>query len=147
MYVSYKRWLYSLLSNHGSPDINRHPSSVYVVYQPIHIFDNCRQWVGSISPLTASFRSDTLSTLEYKTDAPPATKVMNYADLPCPPPAIAQYLNPEVSYSPILNQLFRTYDQPPNTTTCQMAGVIDPPVHAVRVDQIAGPKDGGDTIA
>ncbi|KAL9032749.1 MAG: hypothetical protein Q9180_006326 [Flavoplaca navasiana] len=105
------------------------------------------QWVASISPLTASFRSDTLSTLEYKTNAPPATKVMNYADLPCPPPAIAQHLNPELPYSPILKQLFRTYDKPANSTTCQMAAVIDPPVHAVRVDQISGPKDGGDTIA
>ena len=72
---------------------------------------------------------------------------MNYADLPCPPPAIAEYLNPELPCSPILKQLFRTYDRPANSTTCEMAAVVDPPVHAVRVDQISRPKDGGDTIA
>lgn len=126
----------------------RHPSSVYIVYQPLYMFDNCRHWLAINSPLTASFRSDTLSTLEYQTDAPIATKVMNYTDLPCPPPSIAQYLNPEVPYSPVLKQLFHTnmYFND-SRATCEQAAVIDPPVRAVRVDRISGPKDGGDTIA
>ena len=64
---------------------------------------------GKNSPVTASFRSDELSTLKYKTDGPPVTKVMNYKDFPCPPPDIAQQLNPEVPYPPILKQLFRTW--------------------------------------
>lgn len=73
---------------------------------------------------------------------------MNFADLPCPPPDIAQYLNPEVPYSPILKQLFRTYMNLNNSQeTCKQAAVRDPPVKAVRVDYISGPKDGGDTIA
>ncbi|KAI4271469.1 MAG: hypothetical protein L6R38_006867 [Xanthoria sp. 2 TBL-2021] len=30
---------------------------------------------------------------------------------------------------------------------CEQAAVIDPPIRAVRVDRIAGPKDGVDIIA
>ncbi|KAL8880084.1 MAG: hypothetical protein Q9198_002436 [Flavoplaca austrocitrina] len=114
------------------------PSSVYVVYQSIQIFDNCRHWVRGNPPFTASFRSETLSTLEYKTDAPPATKMMNYAELPCPPPDIAQYLKPEVPYSPLLRQLFRSYASLNNDAPalCEQVAVIDPPVRAVRVDQL-----------
>ncbi|KAL8656990.1 MAG: hypothetical protein Q9226_002361 [Calogaya cf. arnoldii] len=128
------------------PPIPMDPSSVYVVYQSIHIFDNCRRWVGANAQLTASFNSDTLSTLEYKTDAPPATKVMNYADLPCPPPDIAQHYDPRFPYSPMLKQLFRTYMSLNGSMECEQAAVRDPPARAVRVDKISGPKDGGDTI-
>ena len=102
-------------------------------------------------PFTASFRSDTLSTLEYKTDdgdGPPATKVMDFAHLPCPPPDIARYHNPHVPYSPILKQLFRTWASINGSDeACEQVGVRDPPVKAVRVDRIDGPKDGGDVIA
>ncbi|KAL8640620.1 MAG: hypothetical protein Q9226_008725 [Calogaya cf. arnoldii] len=108
------------------------------------------RWVGANAPFTASFNSDTLSTLEYKTDAPPETKVMNYADLPCPPPDIAQHYKPEFPYSPLLKQLFRTYvylNASSPSMVCEQAAVRDPPLRAVRVDQITGPKDGGDTIA
>lgn len=72
---------------------------------------------------------------------------MNYADLPCPPPDLAQYLNPGVPYSPLLKQLFRTY-APINGSdvVCEQPFVIDPPVRAVRVDRITRPKDGGDSI-
>lgn len=125
----------------------RDPSSVYVVYQPIEQFDNCRKWIGETSPLTASFQSDTLSTLEYRTDAPTVTKAMNYADLTCPPSEIAQHLNPAVPYSPILKQLFRTWASINGSDqACEQVGVRDPPIRAVRVDRITGPTDGGDVI-
>lgn len=74
---------------------------------------------------------------------------MNYADLPCPPPDIAQHYNLQFPFSPLLKQLFRTYMYINDSTpiTCDQAAVRDPPLRAVRVDQITGPKDGGDTIA
>ncbi|KAL8717751.1 MAG: hypothetical protein Q9225_005037 [Loekoesia sp. 1 TL-2023] len=134
------------------PPISMDPSSVYVVLQTGQIFDKCRNWLGgNVSPITASFRSDTLSTIEYKTDAPPATKVMNFADLPCPPSDIAQYLNSEVPYSPILKQLFDSFSfnrtRPVYDNSCEKAGMRDPFFRAVRVDHITGPNDGGDLIA
>lgn len=135
-------WSSELTTSH------RDPSSVYVVYQPIVRFDNCRTWLGENFGFTASFRSDTLSTLEYRTDAPPATKAMNYADLSCPPPEIAQYYNPQVPYSPILKQLFRTWASINGSDeSCEQVGVRDPPVKAVRVDRISGSNDGGGVIA
>lgn len=86
--------------------------------------------------------------MEYQTDALPATKVMNYTDLPCPPPELGQYLNPQVPYSPILKQLFHAYvNFNSSDEVCEQAAVIDPPIRAVRVDRIAGPKDGVDIIA
>ena len=73
---------------------------------------------------------------------------MNYADLPCPPPDVAQYLNPEVPYSPLLTQLFRTWATVNGSgALCEQPAIIDPPVRAVRVPRISGPKDGDDVIA
>ncbi|KAL8993439.1 MAG: hypothetical protein Q9169_006343 [Polycauliona sp. 2 TL-2023] len=131
------------------PPISMDPASVYVVYQSIQIFDKCRRWIGGNPPFTASFRSDTLSTLEYRTDGPPATKVMDFADLPCPPSHIADFLNPEVPYSPILKQLFRTYSRvnTSDSDVCDQAAVIDPPIKAVRVGEISGREEGGNAIA
>ncbi|KAL8669397.1 MAG: hypothetical protein Q9168_006009 [Polycauliona sp. 1 TL-2023] len=131
-----------------TPPISMDLSSVYVVYQPIEQFDNCRKWIGENFAFTASFRSDTLSTIEYKTDSLPVTKVMNYEDLPCPPPDMAPQLDPEVPYFPILKQLFRTWASINGSDeSCEQIGVRDPPVRAVLVDRISGPKDGGDSIA
>ncbi|KAL9596521.1 MAG: hypothetical protein Q9219_005742 [cf. Caloplaca sp. 3 TL-2023] len=134
-----------------TPPIDMDPASVYVVLQPIQVFNECREWIGgNIFPVTASFRSDTLSTIEFRTDAPPATKVMNFADLPCPPSDMAEFYNPKVPYSPLLKQLFNSYmhlnDSNPGQT-CDQAPVRDPFVRAVRVDHVSGPKDGGDTIS
>lgn len=72
---------------------------------------------------------------------------MNYADLPCPPPEIAQHYNQELPYSPLLKQLFHTYMYLNGSIECEQAAVRDPPARARRVDRITGPKDGGDTVA
>lgn len=145
----------------GLTFFTRDPSSVYVVYQPAQIFDDCRNWVGGVAgpPVTMSYPSGVLSTLEYQSNAPPATKSLNTADLPCPPSNVAQVYDPRVPYSPILiSELgvkFNPYFIPNDSNSvnpvmsgeiCAVAAVRDPPVHANRVGKITGPKDGGGPI-
>ncbi|KAL8656921.1 MAG: hypothetical protein Q9226_002442 [Calogaya cf. arnoldii] len=136
------------------------PSSVYVVYQPPQIFDECRKWIGGVvgSPVTKSYPSGVLSSLQYQSNASPATKTIDFADLPCPPSEVAEAYNPSTPYLPVLKSEFgvrfnpRFFEMGDGRSVlvdqeCVVAAVRDPPVHARRVGRIMGPKDGGDTIA
>ncbi|KAL8856108.1 MAG: hypothetical protein Q9178_007233 [Gyalolechia marmorata] len=135
------------------PQLTMDPSYVYLVYPPPQAFDGCRKWKwGDEFTVTTSFKPWELSTLEYRPDAPPATKTMDFADLPCPPTHIAKVFDPTVPYYPILVPplYYRWgYDNGSDKVegSCALAGVRDPPVFARRVGAISGPKDGGDTIA
>ncbi|KAL8880722.1 MAG: hypothetical protein Q9198_001928, partial [Flavoplaca austrocitrina] len=73
------------------PPPSMDPSSVYVVYQPPQIFDECRRFRGGVAgpPVTKSYPSSALSSLQYRSDAPPATKAIDFADLTCPPSDVA----------------------------------------------------------
>lgn len=134
----------------------RNASSVYVVYQHAHIFDYCGKWQGGVvgSPVTMSYPSGVLSSLQYQDNAPPATKAINFADLPCPPSEVAKAYDPGAPYFPVLKTEFGVRYNPYTTpddprvrmTTCDIAAVRDPPVRAVRVDTISGPNDGSGII-
>ncbi|KAL8681772.1 MAG: hypothetical protein Q9186_002161 [Xanthomendoza sp. 1 TL-2023] len=80
--------------------------------------------------------------------------VVDFADLPCPPSAVAKAYDPGAPYFPIIvpllgvryklsmnpdGKMISDYD-------CGTAAVRDPPVRAIRVGKITGPKDGGDGI-
>lgn len=113
----------------------------------------CRNWQagGEGPPLTFAYLSEWLSTIEYKTEGPPATKAMNFADLPCGPSNVAQQLEPGVPYSPILAvealvSAFTVSRANGSVQYCDIAAVRDPPVRAVRVGKISGPKDGDGAI-
>lgn len=103
-----------------------------------------------------SYQSQWLSTLEYRSNAPPATKSLDFADLPCPPSDVAKMYDTGTPYFPILISLLRarnsTLDVLPNGTVsvndeaCDVAAVRDPPVYAHWVPRISGKKDGGDRI-
>lgn len=107
-------------------------------------------------PVTMSYQSSMLSTLEYRSDGPPATKAMDFADLPCPPSEVAEVYNPEVPYFPILVPTFgakwNLFVSPDNQTNlaegplCETAAIMDPPVYAHRVRKISGAEDGSGTI-
>ncbi|KAL8670072.1 MAG: hypothetical protein Q9168_005367 [Polycauliona sp. 1 TL-2023] len=136
------------------PQVEMDPSYVYVVYPGYQIFDGCRKWLwGDDTKITTSFRPDYLSTLQYVPGESPATKVLDFADLPCPPSDIAQVFDPKIPYSPILSPIllfdYRTLegDHEDTRALCQAAAVRDPPVRARRVDHISGPNDGGDSVA
>ena len=131
-------------------DVVRDPFSVYVVYQPPQIFDECRRLLVGIHgpPVTMSYQSNMMSTLEYRSDAPPATKAMDFADLPCPPSEVAEVYNPGAAYSPVLVSTFGAVWMPDavllgavQDPICDIAAIRDPPVHAHRVVEITGPKD------
>lgn len=130
--------------------ILRDPSYVYVVYQPYQMFDMCRNWLGGmLEPATTiKYESTALSTLEYQSGAPPATKVMNFADLPCPPTGVTELVNPGAPYNPILIPKIQALDMfvPRGEVKCEAAAVKDPPVRAIRVGEISGLHDGGDSI-
>ncbi len=129
--------------------IARDPSLVYVVYQPPQIFDMCRNWIAEVGgpPMTASYPPRYLSTLQYRPNAPPATRVFDFADLPCPPSDAAQAFDLGTPYSSILVPeaiaIFRDRGQ---GVTCEIAATRDPPVKGVRVREISGPNDDGDAI-
>ncbi|KAL8849163.1 MAG: hypothetical protein Q9221_005840 [Calogaya cf. arnoldii] len=138
----------------------RDPSSVYVVYQPPQIFDECRKWIGGVvgSPVTRAYPSGVLSSLQFQSNASPATKTIDFADLPCPPSEVAEAYNPSAPYFPVLKSEFSVRFNPYFferddgrsvlvDQVCEVAAVRDPPVHARRVGRIMGPKDAGDTIA
>ena len=124
------------------------------MYAGVQEFDGCRNWKGGEEhPTTSSYRPEELSTLEYRAGAAPATKTMDFADLPCPPSAVANVYEPGAPYYPILlppfNYGFGYLEDGQKTTPnwCEVAAIRDPPVHAQRVGQISGSQDGGDTIA
>lgn len=120
-------------------------------------------------PVTMSYQSASLSTLEYRPNAPPATKTLDFADLPCPPSDVAEAYNSKAPYFPVLispfgvefNGIIYEYNGTNHTfngladiyrrlkfgpSQCQVAAVRDPPVHATRVPTITGPKDGDGSI-
>ncbi|KAL8992353.1 MAG: hypothetical protein Q9169_007164 [Polycauliona sp. 2 TL-2023] len=139
------------------PHVSMSPSSVYVVYQPAHIFDDCRNWVGGVAgpPVTLSYPASALSSLEYQSNAPPATKTIDYADLPCPPSNVAEAYDPQMPYFPVLKSEFgvkynlRLPDWGAGLvgdSVCKIATVRDPPVHAFWVGEITGLGDEGGLI-
>ena len=106
-------------------------------------------------PVTMSYLPKMMSTLEFRSDGPPATKAMDFADLPCPPSDVAKVYNQKAPYFPVLVSTFGAIwreftpisdglflDNPP----IEIAAIRDPPVHAHRVGKISGPKDGGGGI-
>lgn len=101
-----------------------------------------------------SYRNDTLSTLKYQSNAPPATRTFNFADLPCPPSGVAESYDPRAPYSPVLVSpfgvrfnVFADKTGPfQEIDDCGVAVVVDPPVRAVRVERITGPEDEGGQI-
>ena len=132
----------------------RDPSSIYVVYQSPQIFDACREMVVGMTgpPVTMSYLPNAISTLEFRSNAPPATKAMDFADLPCPPTDVAKVYKSGVPYFPILASTFGARWSPTFEngmlvdSICDIAAIIDPPVHAVRVGDISGMEDGGGGI-
>ena len=128
------------------PTVDMDPTFVYIVAQPIQVFDLCRNWIAGVDgpPITYRARSASLSTLEYRSDAPPATKSLDFADLPCPPSDVANLYESGAPYFPILTPLMRTtVDNTDNFGVCQGAAIRDPPTRAHRVKKITGPKGGG----
>lgn len=133
----------------------RNPSSVYVVYQPPQIFDECREMLFGIDgpPVTMSYHSSMISTLEYRSDGPPTTKTMDFADLPCPPSEVAKMYNSGVPYFPVLVSTFDTRWNRINNTDgsivapiCDIAAIRDPPVHAYRVEKISAIENDNNGI-
>lgn len=132
----------------------RNSSFIYVVLSPPQVFDGCRSWIGGlVSPVTMTYPPSAMSTLSYQPGSPPATKSFNFADLPCPPSAIADTDDTGALYSPVLVSNFRTEINSYGTSNglvfdtnvCEIAAVVDPPVRAVRVGSIteAGDDVGG----
>ncbi|KAL9627051.1 MAG: hypothetical protein Q9204_006843 [Flavoplaca sp. TL-2023a] len=130
------------------------PSSVYVVYSPPQIFDECRRWLGGAAgpPITLSYQSSALSSIQYCSDGPPMTKSIDFADLPCPPSDVATAYDPRVPYLPVLkseigikfNLHISQDDQKMiGDETCKVAAVRDPPVHAIRLDALSQLASGG----
>ena len=105
-------------------------------------------------PVTMSYLPNMMSTLELRSDGPPATKVMDFADLPCPPSDVAEAYKPGAPYFPILVSTFGARWSPafpgPNSLmeapVCDIAAIRDPPVRAHRVGKISGRKGGGGGI-
>ncbi|KAL8981546.1 MAG: hypothetical protein Q9205_003703 [Flavoplaca limonia] len=139
------------------PPPSMDPSSVYVVYQPPQIFDECRRFRGGVAgpPVTKSYPSSALSSLQYRSDAPPATKAIDFADLTCPPSDVANAYDPKAPYFPVLKSELRVKfnllfnddtKQSVGDQDCRVAAVRDPPVHAYRVDVIVGSGDGGGVV-
>lgn len=102
-----------------------------------------------------SYKSEMMSTLEYRSNAPLATKTLDFADLPCPPSNVAEVYNSGAPYFPILVSTFGARWNPHvsgdggpvlSGPICDIAAIRDPPVRAHRVDKISGPKDDSDTI-
>lgn len=112
----------------------------------------CGKWIsGTDIPLTLSYSSRELSTLELRSDGPPATKVLDYADLPCPPSEVADAYDSSIPYFPILitglaHQRVEGYGSQLAKSSCLVSAVRDPPVHAFHVEEISEAKDGGDSI-
>ncbi|CAL8585158.1 hypothetical protein XPA_010738 [Xanthoria parietina] len=136
------------------PKVDMDPSYVYVVHPGPQVFDECRNWKwGTENPQTVSYRPWELSTLEYRPGAPPATKIVDFADLPCPPTDVAEVFDPRAPYFPILilpiSGDYGIIDEGRYVSkgSCEVAAVRDPPLRAFRVGQISGPNDDGDTIA
>lgn len=137
----------------------RNPTSVYVVYQPAQIFDECRNWIGGVAgpAVTLSYPANALSTLQYQSNGPPATKAINYADLPCPPTDVAKVYNPKTPYYPVLksefgvkfnlhayiDEQYRTVGDEP----CKITAVRDPPVYSEWVGPVTGATDESGIIA
>ncbi len=128
----------------------RNPASVYVIYHNPQLFGMCRNWLGGLAgpPLTYTYHSSELSTLEFRSNAPPATKVFEFADLPCPPTRIAEAHDAGAPYFPILAPIF-----PPEVSalamriddrTCMAAAIRDPPVYGVFVKEITKAKEVDD---
>lgn len=127
----------------GLTHCTRDPSIVYGVFQPAQVFDMCRNWLGALAgpPTTETYALNQLSSLEYRPNAPPATKVMNFADLPCPPSDVAEVYDSSVPYSPILAP--SPLDVTMGIKNCTTVAVTDPPGAGVAVTEISKREDDG----
>lgn len=135
-------WLFRL-----TPSLREDTSLVYAVFQQPQIFDMCRNWTGGLKgpPITMSWPPKELSTIGYRSNAPPATKTLDLADLPCPPSNVAEIYDSRVPYYPILRNPFANSRE--ELGDCKVAAIRDPPVYATRVGQISGRKGGGGRIS
>ena len=112
----------------------------------------CRNWIGgSDAPVTRSYLLERLSTLEVNKFGYPVTNSLDYADLPCPPSNVAQAFDSRIPYSPILaveedSIISFTRSLNGSIQHCHIADIMNPPVHAKRMGEITGPKDGGGLI-
>lgn len=101
--------LYSSLSpkllRYFTDDISSEYPSAYVVFPAISAGNSCTQVGNKYTSVTMAFAPGELSTIEGPGGA---TKVFDFADLPCPPPEVAAadayFYNPKVNpgrqYSP-----------------------------------------------
>ena len=111
---------------------------------PPQLFDMCGTWVaGETSQNFWRVVEKDLSTLEYRSNAPPATRTLDVVDLQCPPSNVAEAYNSDFPYFPILVVDFFAKE---NFARFEWAAVRDPPVHAHRVKSVSGRKGGGDDI-
>ena len=118
----------------------------------------CRNWLagGSGPPVTLSYRPDRMSTLQPIPDAPSATKLFNFEDLPCPPSNIADQLEPGKQYNPIIvppfnfSTLLHVKRQVSNKhiipQRCLITAIRDPPTRAIRVHEILEMKEDSERI-
>ncbi|MDI1488659.1 MAG: hypothetical protein OHK93_007934 [Ramalina farinacea] len=136
----------------GQPNAGPQPTgmispSIYVVYPPVTVYDLCGNTAdpGLRPPTTESYPPDALQTLQANPPGAPLTQVFNYADLPCPPPGIADQLDPGAAYNPVLVPPFSIVHRIENTNDtldCNVNAIKDPPNWVVGVNGINGPSVG-----
>ena len=94
-------------------------------------------------PKVLRYPREAISTFEVIPRASPIAKVLDFGDFPCPPPRIADQLEPGKRYNPIL---ISPDSFPIGNQSCHVAGIRDPPTRAFRVGDITGPEDDSGVI-
>lgn len=97
--------------------------SAYVVFPSISAGNSCTQVGSKLTSVTMSFAPGELSTIAGPSGA---TKVFNFADLPCPPPDVASagscfYNPPGRQYSPQIAPPPAIWDLDPAFRNCKPA--------------------------
>ena len=116
--------------------------SVYVVFPSIMASDGCRQIGKGYGPITTSFPPGELSTISM---GGLATKVFNFADLPCPPSDVD--IPPGDTYAPLIAPPSFLFELDPAFSTCIPAyaqgvvALVDPPGGHTPVHQTAEVSD------
>ena len=95
---------------------------------------------------TETYLPEEMSTLQDIPGAAPVTQIFNFNDLPCPPPATAERLDPGSAYRPVVLSLYDpavVYPPVNATDPRQFVGgleeiVADPARPIVRVNSLTG---------
>lgn len=98
------------------------PGSAYVVVPQLSAGNNCTK-IAEYTSLTFTFNPGELSTIQGPQNV---TKEFNFADMPCPPPDVAEdgkwFFNPEVNpsqpYRPVVAPFSQLYDVNPAFKSC-----------------------------